>query len=91
MGSSWIVGLCLGWGDLAAKDRLVLQHHFSMAPAGDAGHGEVWQVRIRSETATTAVQDVSLVLGADCQQRLVLIAAETDVADHVTSAKPWGR
>jgi hypothetical protein len=87
--SSWIVRFSLGWDDdLTVEDRSQLQRHFSMASA-PGGHRESWEVKVRSDTAATAVHEVSLMLGPALQQRIVHISAETDIADRVRAARPW--
>lgn len=90
MSLSWIVRFSLGWdGELTGEDRSQLQRHFSIASAGGAGQRESWEVKVRSDTAATAVQDVSLMLGSAFQQRLVHISAETNIADRVRAATRW--
>jgi len=89
MASTWIVTFSLGWDLLTCEERQELEHHFSTVPAGSAGSGECWEVRVRSDTAATAVHDVSLMLGSDRQRRLVHISAVQDLAERVRAATPW--
>jgi hypothetical protein len=87
--SSWIVRFSLGWGEMTREDREELQRHFSMVAAADAAHAETWEVRVRSDTAASAVQEVSLMLGPSRQERVVQISAATDLADRVRAAASW--
>ena len=87
--SSWIVRFSLGWGEVTREDREELQRHFSMRPATDAAHAETWEVRVRSDTAASAVHEVGLMLGSSRQQRLVQISAVTDLAGRVKAAASW--
>jgi len=89
MAPSWIVTFSFGWEPLGDEERQELEHHFSTVPVSSAGSSECWRVRVRSATATTAVQEVSLMLGADRQRRLVHISAAQDLADRVRAASPW--
>jgi hypothetical protein len=89
MASSWIVRFSLGWSELTREDRQQLERHFSMVPAPGSGLAEGWQVTVRSDTAATAVHEVSLMLGPDRQQQLVQISATTDLADRLRAAAPW--
>ena len=89
MASSWIVKFCLGWEELAPKEHQELERHFSIVPSSGTGVGETWKVRVRSDSATTAVHDVSQILGPDRQQRLVHISASEDLAARVRAANPW--
>jgi hypothetical protein len=87
--SSWIVRFSFGWTELTHEDREELQRHFSMVPAAETASAETWEVRVRSDTAASAVQEVSLMLGASRQERVMQISATTDVADRVRAAVPW--
>jgi hypothetical protein len=89
MASTWIVTFSLGWDPLTHQERRELEHHFSTVPAASASSGECWEVRVRSDTATTAVHEVSLMLGPDRQRRLVHISAAQDLAERVRAATPW--
>lgn len=59
MASSWIVRFSLGWRALAPEERQELERHFSMLPASGTGVAQTWEVMVRSDTASTAVMDVS--------------------------------
>lgn len=87
--SSWIVRFSLGWGEVTREDREELRRHFSMVPAADAAQAETWEVRVRSDTAASAIYEVSLMLGPSRQERVVLISAVTDLADRVRAAGSW--
>jgi hypothetical protein len=89
MASSWIVKFSLGWGELAREERQKLERHFSTLPTSGTSVGETWKVKVRSDTAATAVHDVSLILGPDRQRRLVHISASEDLAERVRGATPW--
>ena len=71
------------------EDREELQRHFSMVSAVDAAHAETWEVRVRSDTAASAVHEVSLMLGPSRQERVVQISAAADLADRVRAAASW--
>lgn len=87
--ASWIVRFSLGWDELPQHDRQELQRHFSMTPAPGAGSPETWEVRVRSDTAATAVHDVGRMLGPGREHRLVHISAALDLAERVGVAAPW--
>lgn len=89
MAASWVVTFSLGWDRLTGEERRELERHFSTVAVSSTGSAECWQVRVRSDTAATAVHEVSLMLGPDRQQRLVHIAATQDLADRVRAATPW--